>query len=382
MVENLSKIDLDKMKKLLLALLLSPSMLFAQDKFSLKGQIDPKNNNKKIYLVHLEDSGEKIDSAIIKNGQFQLNIPLDKASIAILLLDHSGNALKSQNPKDIYRFFIEPGQASLQAKDSIANSTVKGLKIFEENTHIEKATKEVNVKLEALNKEFASLSESKKADQNVLLSFQKRYVSLMEERQTILKKFVSENPKSFISLYYLNSELASDEMNVPEIEQLYNALSDELKANIFGKMVKQRLDQGKITGIGVIASDFEEKTPEGISIKLSSFKGQYVLVDFWASWCMPCRQENPHLVEAYEKYKEKGFTILGVSIDQSADAWKQAIKTDGLLWAQLLDTTQKIAATYGIDAIPKNYLLDKNGKIIAKNLRGPALEEKLKEIFK
>src|SRR5690606_7336928 len=125
-----------------------------------------------------------------------------------------------------YRFFIEPGQASLQAKDSIANSTVKGLKIFEENTHIEKTTKEVNVKLEALNKEFAGLSESKKADQNVLLSFQKRYVSLMEERQTILKKFVSENPKSFISLYYLNSELASDEMNVPEIEQLYNALSD------------------------------------------------------------------------------------------------------------------------------------------------------------
>ncbi|ADY54090.1 alkyl hydroperoxide reductase/ Thiol specific antioxidant/ Mal allergen [Pseudopedobacter saltans DSM 12145] len=370
------------MKKLLLALLLSPSLLFAQDKFSLKGQLDTKNNNKKIYLVHLEDQGEKIDSAVINNGQFHIDIQLDKPSIAILLLDHTGNSLKNQGAKDIYRFFIEPGQATLQAKDSIAKATVKGLKILDENKAFEENTKLINTKLESLNKEFASLSDAKKADQDVLLSFQKRYATLMGERQDIIKKFVSGNPSSFISLYYLNSELANDEMNVPEIEGLYNSLAENLKSNIFGKMVKQRLDQGKVTGIGVLAKDFEEKTPEGISLKLSSFKGQYVLVDFWASWCMPCRQENPHLVSAYEKYKDKGFTILGVSIDQSADAWKKAIKTDGLLWAQLLDTTQKIAMEYGIDAIPKNYLLDKDGKIIAKNLRGLALEEKLKEVLK
>lgn len=369
------------MKKILLALLLSPSLLFAQEKFSLKGQVDAKNNNKKIYLVHLQDQGEKIDSAIIQNGQFHLDIPLSKPSIAILLLDHKGNSLKSQESKDVYRFFIEPGQATLQAKDSIAKASLKGLKIFEDNAAFESGAKAINDKLGALNIEFAGLSDSKKADQQVLLSFQKRYSTLMEERQSIIKKFVANHPQSFISLYYLNSDLANDEMNVPEIEALYNALSENLKSNVFGKMVKQRIEQGKVTGIGVVASDFEEKTPEGIPLKLSSFKGQYVLVDFWASWCMPCRQETPHLVNAYEKYKDKGFTILGVSIDQSADAWKKAIKTDGLLWAQLLDTTQKIAAQYGIDAIPKNYLLDKEGKIIAKNLRGLALEEKLKEVL-
>src|SRR5690606_1842226 len=208
--------------------------------------------------------------------------------------------------------------------------------------------------------------------QEVLIQFQERYLKLVEERRQSIKDFVVKNPKSFISLYHLNSDLAHEEMNVPEIQSLYDALPDNLKENVIGKMVQQKLEQGKITGIGVIATDFEEKTPEGIPVKLSSYKGQYVLVDFWASWCGPCRQENPHLVSAYEKYKDKGFSILGVSIDQNADAWKKAIKTDGLLWAQLLDTTQQIAMLYGIDAIPKNYLLDKEGRIIAKNLRGLA----------
>ena len=142
------------------------------------------------------------------------------------------------------------------------------------------------------------------------------------------------------------------------------------------------MDLAKRTSLGVMAPDFEEKTAEQIGIKLSTFRGQYVLVDFWASWCGPCRQENPNVVRAYETFKDKNFTILGVSIDEKPDAWTKAVKADGLVWTQLLDRTNKIAELYGINAIPKNFLVDPNGKIIAKNLRGPALAQKLSEVLK
>lgn len=371
------------MKKLLSLLLLNiPLLLLAQERFSLNGSISKTNDSKKIYLIHLADQGEKIDSTVVNNGKFAFNIDLNSPTIAILLLDHSGKSLTEPGSKDIYRFFIEAGKASLQSTDSIAKSTVNGLGIFKDLATFEQSIKPTNEKIEKLNLEFASLKDSEKAKQEVLLKFQKRYLDFVEERRRSVKEFVVGNPKSFISLYHLNSELANDEMNVPEVQSLYDNLPQQFKDHLIGKAIQQKLEQGKITGIGVLATDFEEKTPEGISIKLSSYKGQYVLVDFWASWCGPCRQENPHLVNAYEKYKDKGFTILGVSIDQNADAWKKAIKTDGLLWAQLLDTTQQIATTYGISAIPQNYLLDKEGRIIAKNLRGLALEEKLSELLK
>jgi peroxiredoxin len=170
-------------------------------------------------------------------------------------------------------------------------------------------------------------------------------------------------------------------MNVPQVKELYNAISPFLKENTMAKVLEAKLEQAKITGLGVDATDFEEKTLENVSVKLSSYKGKYVLVDFWASWCGPCRQENPNLVAAFNRFKNKGFEILGVSIDTNKDAWKKAIKTDNLTWVQLLDTTKEIAELYSISSIPQNYLIDPSGKIIAKNLRGDALEEKLEEIF-
>ncbi len=171
-------------------------------------------------------------------------------------------------------------------------------------------------------------------------------------------------------------------MNVEQVTKAFDVLSDDLKANPLAMSLSSKLDLAKRTGLGAFAADFEEKTAEQISIKLSSFRGQYVLLDFWASWCGPCRQENPNVLAAYEAFKDKNFTVLGVSIDESEDKWIKAVKQDGLLWTQLLDRTQKIAINYGINAIPKNFLINPEGKIIAKNLRGAELMEKLKEVIK
>jgi peroxiredoxin len=137
--------------------------------------------------------------------------------------------------------------------------------------------------------------------------------------------------------------------------------------------------------VGQIAPDFTLPDPSGKMISLSSFRGKFVLVDFWASWCGPCRQENPNVVKAYQQYKGKNFTILGVSLDKTKDKWQEAIKADGLAWSHVSDLKfwdSSVVPLYGLNAIPTNFLLDPQGKVIASNLRGPALEAKLQEVLK
>jgi len=137
--------------------------------------------------------------------------------------------------------------------------------------------------------------------------------------------------------------------------------------------------------VGTIAPAISAPTPEGKDVSLASLKGKYVLVDFWASWCGPCRAENPTVVAAYQKFKDKNFTILGVSLDQKKDKWQEAIAKDGLTWTHISDLAgwESIPARdYGIQSIPANFLVDPSGKIVARDLRGPALEAKLAELVK
>lgn len=371
------------MRKLLLALLLLPFLTQAQDKLSLKGEIKNLKNNKTVYLIHVDGRNEKLDSAKTINGKFEFNIGLKSPALAILLLDHTGNDLKTQGtPKDIYRFFIEPGQATLTAKDSIKTSTIKGLAVADDYATLNNSSKKIENSLIALNKEFTTLSDKDRSKEEVVKGFQDRYLALLEDRKAVIADFIEKNPNSFVSLYSLNADLATEDMNVPQVEKAFNAIAPQLKETPLAQIIAQKLEMGKKTGLGVEAIDFEETTAENIKVKLSTFKGQYVLLDFWASWCGPCRQENPNVVAAYEAYKNKNFTVLGVSIDSKEDKWVEAVKKDGLVWTNLLDRSQNIAMTYGINAIPKNFLIDPEGKIIAKNLRGPALMDKLKEVLK
>ena len=179
----------------------------------------------------------------------------------------------------------------------------------------------------------------------------------------------------------------SGEPDVDVIGPLFDHLSEDNKRSEEGQAFQKTIAAARKTSIGQVAPDFTQNDTLDKPVSLSSFRGNYVLVDFWASWCGPCRMENPKVVAAFNRYKGKGFRILSVSLDRpgAKDKWIEAIHKDGLTWTHVSDLKfwdNEVAKTYGVKGIPQNYLLDPQGKIVGRSLRGEELEQKLAEVYK
>jgi peroxiredoxin len=234
-----------------------------------------------------------------------------------------------------------------------------------------------------LEEEFAVASSNQ--DVARIAELQGEYLNIVGKGHDVVVGILNDQPASLavINLLQQNNLLDRDkyfDLYISTAEKLKKEWPDYDVSRQFIEMVEKL----KATAIGQVAPEIELPNPDGQLIKLSSLRGKYVLVDFWAKWCGPCRKENPNVVKAYNKYKDKGFEVLGVSLDRNREDWIQAINEDGLTWTQVSDLKyfdSKAANDYNISAIPFSILLDPEGKIIAKNLRGAALDKKLQEVL-
>ncbi len=370
------------------ALALIPLLGCAQTPdYTLKAKVNALKVPTRAYLVYTAGGKQVIDSAEVKDGSFQFKGTSIDPVKAQLVLDHAGMGLGSISPRtaDIKVVYLEPGNIILTAGDSVKTATVTGSKLNTEFVKYNAALAVPEKAMAALNAEFAAAPDEKKQDQAFREGLQARFEKLSEEREDLQNAYIKQNPNSYFSLEAL-TETAGAGIDVAKVEPVFKGLSPAVRGSKAGMEFAKTIDAARATSLGAMAPDFTQNDVNDKPVKLSDFKGKYVLVDFWASWCGPCRGENPNVVKAFNAYKDKNFTVLGVSLDQPGkkDAWLGAIAADGLTWTQVSDLQfwdNAVAKQYGIRSIPQNFLIDPSGKIVGKNLRGADLDKKLEELL-
>ncbi len=367
---------------------LLPLLAFAQEPqpFLIKGKVGAFNAPARVYLIYQLGANRVIDSAQISNGSFNFKGQIVNPTPAFLVIDRKGAGLNAlDSTVDNLSLFIDKGEFAVTSPDSVAKAQITGSKINDDNKKLMAQLKPLIAQAQKLRAEESGASPSQQNTAEFQNAMQAKHKELQVAEKATLKLFILANPDSYLSLLALNS-VGGPSPDPAELDPLYDSLSQRLKDTETAKVFKKSLDVLRNTAIGVMAPDFSQNDVNGAPVKLSSFRGKYVLLDFWASWCGPCRQENPNVVKVYNKYKDKNFTILSVSLDKAdgRNAWIEAIKNDGLTWTQVSDLkfwNNQVAALYAITSIPANFLIDPNGKIIARDLRGDDLETKLGEVL-
>jgi len=389
------------MKKLLILIIaILPSALFAQiqigaptsDPFTILGRISNVNAPARAYLLYQFGATNVIDSAVITNGEFSFSAKILYPEPAYLIIDHNAIGFAKLNTMlnsaasgkvDLLSFYLDRSILTVTGKDSIRTAKITGSVLNDENTELAQAMKPLEEPANKLYADAKSASPEKQNDPEFRNSIIARSKALQGQQEGIMKNFITSHPNSYLSIFLIN-QIGPHATDPKELDPLFYALTPTLQNSEPGKSLRHAIDQAKVTGIGAIAPDFTQNDVNGTPVTLSSFRGKYVLVDFWASWCGPCREENPNLVKTYNKYKDKNFTIVGVSLDRpdgKAD-WLKAIKSDGLTWTQVSDLnfwSNKVAVMYFISEVPSNFLLDPKGKIIGRNLRGQDLDKALEQ---
>jgi peroxiredoxin len=282
-------------------------------------------------------------------------------------------------------FFAEPGKmkARIRGLDSFALSEISGVKVQKDYIDYLMLSNLFVRRQQGLQQDYSRAAQEGKFQEANEINI--KLHNLNNEYLSALKDYVKAHPASAVSGWIIYKELNNPAIPLEIVQEFTNLLDEKFKKTKFGQLATERIRQAQGTVVGGKALDFTLNTPEGKPVSLSSFRGKYVLLDFWASWCGPCRMENPHVVAAYHKFKDKNFTVLGVSLDNNKERWIDAIQRDGLVWTHVSDLkgwASDAARLYGVNAIPQNYLIGPDGTILAKNLRGPQLEEKLLEILK
>ena len=351
-----------KSKIIIAIAVLLPVLAVAQKRqFVLNGKIQSDTlSTGKIYLSYNDNGMEMRDSAVLKNNGYHFEGQIADGAITVTLFWK--NPLPGIKPskvplKGFAQFYVEPGEVNVLHGQRFSQYEVTGSQVQQDNQLL---NQQVSVK----------------------------QLSLKKQTETEVKiAYIKTHPNSWLSYVLLEKLVKAKQVNLETGDQLYAGLSPTLKKHRQVLAIKTLLVAERTAVVGNPAMDFTENDVNGKPVTLSSYRGKYVLIDFWASWCHPCRAENPFVAKAFNSFKDKGFDVLGVSLDGGPigrKLWLDAIKQDGVTWTQVSNLKgfdDEVVGKYGITSIPRNFLIDPNGKIIAMDLRGPELEKRLDEIL-
>lgn len=364
------------MKNLLIIIFLQVSftlgLIAQQDHFTLTGLTKNIPEKTMVYLMDGETS-LRIDSTAIINNQFVFTGDASPYKEYWVMAAYDGKF-------DYKSLFVENVAMTMDARESdFFNAKVSGSKLQTQADELYTLTKDWQDKAMAVNELMFQVPES---NTTKLDSLRQKRTAYFKKSDDLTHQFIKDHPDYLISLKsltFLKNKISKEETRI-----LYDALSVDFKETSEGQSIKTWLDKSVKLAVGDIAPNFELPNLQGESVELSNFKGKYVLLEFGASGCGPCRMENPNLLKAYEKYQDNGFEILSVWLDKNKDHWTNTVAKDQMIWTTVSDlkgNNGEVPLTYNVIGIPDNYLLNPAGEIIAKDLRGEALEEKLVELF-
>ncbi|HEY1061068.1 MAG TPA: AhpC/TSA family protein [Daejeonella sp.] len=321
----------------------------------------------------------KVQKVNILEGKFNIKGDFNEPVPVFLSIDQDFK----KNPATTKQFILDSGNISVQINGGLNDALISGSKAQDDMQRLSSGQAPYYEKLNQIGKEAELKSQSGISPDSIAALYRIPFRDVNRELVEFQLSFVKQNPTAFASLLLIPS-IAGSKFNFFEADSLLKSLSSGIQNSATAKLVKDYIDSEKKTSLGAVAPDFALSDTSGKAIPLSSLKGKYVLLDFWAAWCGPCRQENPNVVHAYKQFKDKGFTVFGVSLDRDKKSWLAAIREDNLNWQHVSDLKywgSEAAALYKVSSIPRNFLLDPNGKIIGRDLRGPDLLDKLNELL-
>jgi len=346
------------------------------DQYVINGKINGLTNDY-VYLFYPQGDEYVADSVRANNGAFSFKGTIPNPALFSVALSRRSFRLP---------IFMQPGTVTVAAsKDSIAKGSVTGAPLVVlYKQHRRELDAQVGNRLQAIEKKYAAMkaSPTDKLPDSLAKQQSREVQAAFGRADTLSMQFIQAHPESVVSAFLAQSYY---EMEPEKLEKIYSTLAPQGKQSYYGQRIRTYLDEQAKIGLGRTAPEFSMADTTGKPVALSSLRGKYVLVDFWASWCGPCRKENPNVVAAYQKYHDKGFEILGVSLDDKKHLWEKAINADKLTWQHVSDLKgwrNQAAGLYMVKSVPSSFLLDKDGKIIAKNLRGEDLHKKLAELLK